>query len=46
MLGEEGLGYVNALKILANGRDGLAVRSLCSWQYLLAKSVEYSLQRQ
>lgn len=46
VLGQEGQGYVNALKILANGRAGLAARSLGSSQYLLDKSLEYSLQRQ
>ncbi|WP_026174373.1 acyl-CoA dehydrogenase family protein [Effusibacillus pohliae] len=44
-LGEEGEGYVNALKILANGRAGLAARSLGSCQYLLDKSVQYAMER-
>jgi acyl-CoA dehydrogenase len=44
-LGEEGEGYVNALKILANGRAGLAARNLGSCQYLLDKSVQYAMER-
>jgi acyl-CoA dehydrogenase len=44
-LGEEGQGYVNALKILANGRAGLAARNLGSCQKLLEICLEYSLQR-
>ncbi len=35
VLGEVGQGYVNALKILANGRAGLAARNLGSSQKLL-----------
>ncbi|UOE77767.1 acyl-CoA dehydrogenase family protein [Parageobacillus thermoglucosidasius] len=45
-LGEEGEGYVNALKILANGRAGLAARNLGSCQYLLDKSVQYAMERE
>jgi acyl-CoA dehydrogenase len=45
-LGEEGEGYVNALKILANGRAGLAARNLGSCQYLLDKSVRYAMERE
>ncbi|WP_096181704.1 acyl-CoA dehydrogenase family protein, partial [Effusibacillus lacus] len=45
-LGGEGEGYVNALKILANGRAGLAARNLGSCQYLLDKSVQYSMERE
>ncbi|GAX90158.1 acyl-CoA dehydrogenase family protein [Effusibacillus lacus] len=45
-LGAEGEGYVNALKILANGRAGLAARNLGSCQYLLDKSVQYALERE
>ncbi|NMP24159.1 acyl-CoA dehydrogenase family protein [Sulfobacillus harzensis] len=45
VLGHEGQGYVNALKILANGRAGLAVRSLGSSQYLLDHSVRYAMER-
>jgi len=45
VLGELGQGYVNALKILANGRAGLAARNLGSCQKLLEVSVRYSQQR-
>lgn len=45
VLGEEGSGYVNALKILANGRAGLAARNLGSCQKLLEMSMEYAMQR-
>lgn len=45
VLGREGQGYVNALKILANGRAGLAARCLGSSQYLLDKSVLYAQER-
>lgn len=44
-LGEEGEGYVNALKILANGRASLAARCLGSCEKLLDLSMEYALQR-
>ncbi|GMA49810.1 acyl-CoA dehydrogenase [Alicyclobacillus contaminans] len=46
VLGQEGQGYVNALKILANGRAGLAARCLGSCQYLLDRSVRYALERE
>jgi acyl-CoA dehydrogenase len=46
VLGKEGEGYVNALKILANGRAGLAARCLGSCQYLLDRSVRYALERE
>ncbi len=46
VLGVVGQGYVNALKILANGRAGLAARSLGSCQYLLDKSVAYAMERE
>lgn len=46
VLGEEGTGYVNALKILANGRAGLAARCLGSSQYLLDRSIRYALTRE
>jgi acyl-CoA dehydrogenase len=46
VLGKEGDGYVNALKILANGRAGLAARCLGSCQYLLDKSMRYALERE
>jgi acyl-CoA dehydrogenase len=45
VLGEEGTGYVNALKILANGRAGLAARNLGSCEKLLEMSMNYALQR-
>lgn len=45
VLGELGQGYVNALKILANGRAGLAARNLGSCEKLLEISVKYALQR-
>ncbi len=45
VLGEVGQGYVNALKILANGRAGLAARCLGSCEKLLEISLKYSLQR-
>lgn len=45
ILGEEGLGYVNALKILANGRAGMAARNLGSADKLLEMSIEYAKQR-
>lgn len=45
VLGEEGQGYVNALKILANGRAGLASRNLGSCQKLLDMSVTYAKER-
>ncbi|MGG1662686.1 acyl-CoA dehydrogenase family protein [Brevibacillus sp. NRS-1366] len=45
VLGAEGSGYVNALKILANGRAGLAARNLGSCQKLLEMSMDYALQR-
>ncbi|TLS36922.1 acyl-CoA dehydrogenase family protein [Pseudalkalibacillus caeni] len=41
VLGELGKGYVNALKILANGRAGLAARNLGSCQKLLDMSLAY-----
>ncbi|MCD1159367.1 MULTISPECIES: acyl-CoA dehydrogenase family protein [Bacillaceae] len=46
VLGEEGLGYVNALKILANGRAGLAARNLGSCQKLYELSVKYAHERE
>lgn len=46
VLGEEGLGYVNALKILANGRTGLAARNLGSCEKLIDYSVKYALERE
>lgn len=45
VLGVEGQGYVNALKILANGRAGLASRNLGSCQKLLELSTRYAKER-
>ncbi|MCM3668351.1 acyl-CoA dehydrogenase family protein [Mesobacillus maritimus] len=45
VLGVEGQGYVNALKILANGRAGLAARNLGSCQKLLDMSATYANER-
>ncbi|WP_347550079.1 acyl-CoA dehydrogenase family protein [Pseudalkalibacillus hwajinpoensis] len=45
ILGEVGKGYVNALKILANGRAGLAARNLGSSQKLLDLSMAYVQER-
>jgi len=45
VIGTEGHGYVNALKILANGRAGLAARNLGSSQKLLDMSVAYAKER-
>jgi len=45
VLGEEGQGYMNALKILANGRAGLAARNLGSMQKLLEMAVRYAQER-
>lgn len=45
LLGEEGEGYVNALKILANGRAGLAARNLGSCEKLLELCLDYANER-
>lgn len=45
VLGVEGQGYVNALKILGNGRAGLAARNLGSCQKLLELSLKYAHER-
>lgn len=45
VLGDLGRGYANALRILANGRVGLAARNLGSAQKLLEISAKYALQR-
>ncbi|WP_283154227.1 acyl-CoA dehydrogenase family protein [Guptibacillus hwajinpoensis] len=45
VLGKVGEGYVNALKILANGRAGLAARNLGSSQKLLDLSMSYVEER-
>lgn len=46
VLGTTGQGYVNALKILANGRAGLAARNLGSCQKLLDLSMAYVQERE
>lgn len=46
VLGEEKRGYVNALKILANGRAGLAARNLGSCEKLLDMSLDYAMKRE
>lgn len=46
VLGEEGQGYVNALKILANGRAGLAARNLGSCEKLLEHCMDYTHERE
>src|SRR5690625_4369983 len=46
VLGNEGEGYINALKILANGRAGLAARNLGSCIKLLEYSLDYAHQRE
>ena len=45
VLGQEGEGYINALKILTNGRAGMAARNLGSMQKLLEMSVKYARER-
>ncbi|MEH6908472.1 acyl-CoA dehydrogenase family protein [Neobacillus drentensis] len=45
VLGIEGQGYVNALKILTNGRAGLASRNMGSCQKLLDISTRYAKER-
>ncbi|WP_017756341.1 acyl-CoA dehydrogenase family protein [Calidifontibacillus oryziterrae] len=46
VLGAEGQGYINALKILANGRAGLAARNLGSCEKLLEYSLQYAKERE
>jgi acyl-CoA dehydrogenase len=46
VLGEVGQGYVNALKILANGRAGLAARNLGSAQKLLDMCMDFVQERE
>lgn len=46
VLGEEGRGYANALKVLANGRVGLAARNLGSCLKLLEMSMEQATTRE
>lgn len=45
LLGKEGEGFVNALKVLTNGRAGLAARNLGSCQKLLELSLAYASER-
>lgn len=45
VLGKEGEGYINALKILANGRAGLSARNLGSSKRLLEHSISYAHER-
>ncbi|WP_249870391.1 acyl-CoA dehydrogenase family protein [Oceanobacillus saliphilus] len=45
VLGEVGQGYMNALKILANGRAGMAARNLGSSEKLLEMSVDFAHNR-
>lgn len=45
ILGKEEQGYINALKILANGRVGLAARNLGSSQKLFELSLKYANER-
>lgn len=44
-LGLEGEGYINALKILANGRAGMAARCLGSSEKLLDYSMQHTKER-
>jgi acyl-CoA dehydrogenase len=46
VLGEEGRGYVNALKVLANGRAGLPARNLGSCTKLLELSLAHAKTRE
>lgn len=46
VLGEANRGYVNALKILANGRAGLAARNLGSCEKLLEMSMNHAMTRE
>ncbi|MEW9501505.1 acyl-CoA dehydrogenase family protein [Jeotgalibacillus marinus] len=46
VLGEEGQGYINALKILTNGRAGLAARNLGSCVKLLEHCLSYAKERE
>lgn len=46
VLGEIGSGYINALKILANGRCGLAARNLGSCEKLLEMSLDHAMTRE
>lgn len=46
ILGDEGQGYVNALKILANGRAGLAARNLGSCVKLMELTLKHAMERE
>jgi acyl-CoA dehydrogenase len=46
MLGEEGRGYANALRVLANGRVGLSARNLGSCMKLLEMSMKHAATRE
>ena len=46
LLGTEGTGYINALKILANGRAGMAARCLGSSERLLEHSMQHATERE
>src|SRR5699024_12623668 len=46
VLGEVNRGYVNALKILANGRAGLEDRNLGSCKRLLEQCLDYVQERE
>ncbi len=46
MLGEEGRGYANALRVLANGRIGLSARNLGSCMKLLEMSMKHAATRE
>lgn len=46
ILGTVGMGYINALKILANGRTGLAARNLGSCDKLFEYSINHALERE
>ncbi len=45
VLGKEGEGFINALKILTNGRVGIAARNLGACGKLLDLSIDYAKQR-
>lgn len=46
MLGEEGRGYANALRVLANGRVGLAASNLGWCMKLLEMGMEQATMRE
>jgi acyl-CoA dehydrogenase len=45
LLGNEGEGFINSLKVLTNGRAALAARNLGSCEKLLEISLEYAKER-